>query len=201
MQKEHDKTTIRGNEKLDPHLWVSNYADYLYSYAILRIEDVDLAKDLVQETFLAALERSAKFEGRSSEKTWLTSILKNKIIDVYRQKSSAFAKDTNITKAEQEQDDFFDNENGHWNDEHRPKDFGIEEADALENKEFQQILSACMKKLPKLWLSVFTMKHMDDESTAYICSELRVSSSNFWVIIHRAKVNLRSCLQKNWLQN
>ena len=78
---------------LNPHQWVISYADYLYAYAIRRINDEELAKDLVQETFLAALEKAATFEGKSSERTWLTAILKNKIIDVYRKKSSGLTKD------------------------------------------------------------------------------------------------------------
>ncbi|RXF70578.1 sigma-70 family RNA polymerase sigma factor [Arcticibacter tournemirensis] len=187
------------DSRLDPHLWVSKYADYLYTYAIVRINDEDLARDLVQETFLAALERIQNFEGRSTEKTWLTAILKNKIIDVYRSKSSGPAKGPAVWVAEGTYGDFFDPDDGHWNDQHRPAMLGIEQPDALENKEFQRILQACMKKLPALWLSVFTMKHIDDESTEMICRELKVTSSNFWVIIHRTKVNLRSCLQKNWI--
>lgn len=188
-----------GYKGLDPHRWVSNYADYLYTFAVFRINDEELARDLVQETFLAALQRVEKFEGRCTEKTWLTAILKNKIIDVYRSKSSGLAKEVVATAPEDADTDFFDHDDGHWNDQHRPARLGIEQSDALENKEFQKILQACMKKLPALWLSVFTMKHIDEEATDIICRELKVTSSNFWVIIHRTKVNLRSCLQRNWI--
>ena len=76
------------SNQLDPHTWVKSHADYLYAYTIKRIADEEQAKDLVQETFLAALEKVDRFEGKSSERTWLTAILKNKIIDVYRKKSS-----------------------------------------------------------------------------------------------------------------
>jgi RNA polymerase sigma-70 factor (TIGR02943 family) len=185
------------NKELNPHLWVNQYADYLYAFAITRINDEDLVRDLLQETFLAALERKEKFEGRSTEKTWLTAILRNKIIDVYRAKSSGFRKNDAIT--EQEDTDFFDPSDGHWNDQDRPAILGIEQPNALEHKEFQKILQACMKKLPSLWFAVFTMKHIDDESTQMICKELKVTASNFGVIMHRTKVNLRSCLQKNWI--
>lgn len=187
------------NNVIDPHKWVSRYADYLYSYAAFRINGEELARDLVQETFLAALERKEKFEGRSTEKTWLTAILKNKIADIYRSRSTGLTKGVNAVNSYDTEADFFDHNDGHWNDQHRPAEFGIEQPDALENKEFQSILDACMKKLPALWLSVFSMKHIDDETTGMICSELKLTSSNFWVIIHRTKVNLRSCLQKNWI--
>jgi RNA polymerase sigma-70 factor (ECF subfamily) len=180
---------------INPHTWVKAHADYLYAFAIKRIADEDLAKDLVQDTFLAALQKVNAFEGKSSERTWLTAILKNKIVDVYRKKSAIIVS-SDITDAERQQQDFFE-ENGHWSLKHRPVEIGIEEQ-YLENKEFNQVLKKCMEKLPALWLSVFTMKHIDDEASERICAELKVSAQNFWVLIHRTKLNLRACLQKNW---
>ncbi|WP_114939525.1 sigma-70 family RNA polymerase sigma factor [Mucilaginibacter endophyticus] len=189
---------ISENNVLAPHKWVATYADYLYMYAIVRINDEDLAKDLVQETFLAALERVDRFEGRSTERTWLTAILKNKIIDVYRKKSSGLAVAA-ANKATQEQDEFFDEGNGHWKSEYAPQPIaGMDEQDPLLQKELNKILQLCLQKLPALWNAVFTMKHVDDAATEHICTELHVTQANFWVIIHRAKVNLRACLQKNW---
>lgn len=185
--------------QIEPRNWVAKHADYLYAYAIARINDEEQAKDLVQETFLAALQKVDKFEGKSSERTWLTAILKYKIIDVYRKKSSGLAVNTDVQRAEQEESDFFEPEYGHWTSGHAPMPFGIDDHDPLVNKEFNSILQKCLQKLPALWLSVFTMKHMDDQSTEVICSELKVTQSNFWVIIHRTKLNLRACLQKNWI--
>lgn len=199
MQTAQNKAHSPESLYLHPQSWVSKHADYLYSYALTRINDEEQARDLVQETFLAALEKAHKFEGRSSERTWLTAILKFKVIDLYRKNASGFSKHIDQSTAETEHQNFFDPDDGHWNDQHRPKEFGIEQLDVLENKELQKILQLCMKKLPALWLSVFTMKHMDEEATEHICRELKVSASNFWVIIHRAKVSLRSCLQKNWI--
>jgi RNA polymerase sigma-70 factor (ECF subfamily) len=138
-----------------------------------------------------------KFEGKSSERTWLTAILKNKIVDVYRKNASRFV-NNEVAKAEQEQQDFFE-EDGHWTSLRHPVEFGVDEHDPLHNKEFNRILQACMQKLPALWLAVFTMKHLDEEATETICAELKVSAANFWVIIHRSKLNLRACLQKNWI--
>lgn len=195
-----EKMDLETNTQTDinPHLWVSRHADYLYSYALIRLNDEELARDLVQETFLAALEKAENFKGNSTERTWLTAILKYKVIDIYRKKSSNIVLKQDIGIAENEQEGFFDPEDGHWNQAHRPQLLGVEENDPLTNKELAVVLQACMKKLPSLWLSVFTMKHMDDEATEIICSTLKVSPSNFWVIIHRAKLNLRACLQKNW---
>jgi RNA polymerase sigma-70 factor (ECF subfamily) len=184
----------------------------LYAYALPRINDDELARDLVQETFLAALERKDKFEGRSSESTWLTAILKNKIIDVYRKNSSGLRgvppglrknssgswSGTEVADAEREQQEFFDPKDGHWTVAHQPQALGIEAQDPLMHKELSGMLKKCLDKLPALWLSVFTMKHMDDQPSEVICRELKVTPSNFWVIIHRAKLNLRACIQKSW---
>src|ERR1700743_729165 len=185
------------NNQLNPHQWVTAYADYLYGFALSRLNDEEQAKDLVQETFLAALQKTTTFEGKSSERTWLTAILKNKIIDVYRKKSSGL-QNRMLKDAEDEQTDFFDHDDGHWINNNGPKEFGIEDKDRLVSKEFDRILQLCMRKLPALWMSVFTMKHIDEETTEVICGELKITASNFWVIIHRAKLNLRACLQKNW---
>jgi RNA polymerase sigma-70 factor (ECF subfamily) len=189
---------ITETELLNPHKWVEAYADYLYNYANARINDEEQAKDLVQETFLAALEKVNSFEGKSSERTWLTAILRNKVIDVYRKKSSRLL-NADVEKAEEEQADFFEPEDGHWTPERAPREFGIEHHDPVVSKEFNSILQKCMQKLPALWMSVFTMKHMDDQATDIICTELKLTSANFWVIIHRTKLNLRACLQKNWI--
>lgn len=194
-----NSTNLNHDNSTGPRVWVARHADYLYSYALARVNDGELARDLVQETFLAALERLKKFEGKSTERTWLTAILKNKIVDIYRKKASAFVKEPAVTFAEYETDDFFEPDAHNWKIDHRPAEFGIEQPDHLESKEFELILQRCMRKLPSLWLSVFTMKHLDDEPADTICNHLRISASNFWVIIHRAKLSLRECLQKNWI--
>jgi RNA polymerase sigma-70 factor (TIGR02943 family) len=183
----------------NPLQWTVNYADYLYRYAITRINDEEQARDLVQETFLAALEKINAFEGKSSEKTWLTAILKNKIIDLYRKKSSGLNAKTEMLDQENFQQDFFHAEDGHWKEEHRPKEFIALQEEPMQQQEFNKVLQACMKKLPELWYAIFSMKHMDEESTEVICTVLKVTPSNFWVIIHRTKLSLRACLQKNWL--
>jgi len=181
-----------------PHSWVALYADYLYRYAHSRIDDMELARDLVQETFLAGLEGWEKFGGHSSEKTWLTGILKNKIYDIYRKKARA-AQNEPLLIDSQEYDVFFESDTGHWKRGHYPEAFGIEEPSSLEHLEFEGIVSACIAKLPPLWASVFTMKHIEDEPSEEICSRLAITASNFWVISHRVKVSLRDCLQKNWI--
>lgn len=181
---------------VNPQKWVDKHADYLYAYAITRINDEEVVRDLVQETFLAALEALPEFEGKSTERTWLTAILKYKIIDTYRKKSRQGIKVP--LGINEERVEYFDPDLNNWKKEHWPAPFGVEDQDPLHNKELNNVLQDCMKKLPPLWLTIFTMKHMDDSSKDVICDELKLSESNFWVIIHRAKVSLRSCLQKRW---
>lgn len=181
--------------EINPYQWIEKYADYLYSYALHRIDDPEQSQDLVQETFLAALEKMKKFEGRSSEKTWLTSILRNKIFDIYRARTSGLKK----VLLSESYPEFFNQADGHWKVEFRPKEFSVHDKDAIESKEFNHILQECLKKLPTLWIAVFKMKYMEDEIAKDICNELEVTPANYWVIIHRAKINLRACLQKYWL--
>ena len=180
---------------INPHQWVFKYADFLYGYAVSRINDEEQARDLVQETFLGALESIEEFEGRSTEKTWLTSILRNKIFDTYRARAVGLKK-ISLCEAYPK---FFNQEDGHWKVEFRPKEFSIRDKDAIESKEFNHILQKCLKKLPAVWVTAFKMKFIEEENAKDICSELQVTPANYWVIIHRLKVNLRACLQKNWL--
>ncbi len=198
MQNEISKDVDHKRFVADPLTWVENYADYLYAFAMSRLRNEAVAKDLVQDTFLAALLRLDNFEGKSQEKTWLTAILKNKIADFYRKKSSVALRDLKITHAEEEQRNFFDAETGHWNKEHSPEAFGLEAEDPLMMKELRAILNDCIAKLPGLWSAVFSMKHLDDLESELICTELKLTAANFWVIMHRTKLNLRACLQKNW---
>ncbi|MEO6682718.1 MAG: sigma-70 family RNA polymerase sigma factor [Ginsengibacter sp.] len=179
----------------NPHQWVENYADYLYGFAFSRINDEEQSRDLVQETLLAALESIKKFEGRSSEKTWLTSILKYKIYDIYREKTASVR---NVTLHEA-YPRYFDQADGEWQMEHKPTEFSIKDENAVESKEFYRILKLCLNKLPASWITAFKMKFMEEEETKDICNELQITSTNYWVIIHRAKINLRACLQKHWL--
>lgn len=195
MQNETDKGLRANSLHSDPISWVEKYADYLYGFAMSRLRDEDVAKDLVQDTFLAGLQRLDRFEGNSEEKTWLTAILKNKIADFYRKRSTLSLKEISV---EDERKDFFDAESGHWTEKDYPRAFGLEVDNPLMMKELGSILNECLAKLPGLWFSVFSMKHMDDLASELICTELKLTAANFWVIMHRTKLNLRACLQKNW---
>src|ERR1700756_395623 len=152
---------------LNPEKWIDNYADYLYSFAYNRVSDEDEARDLVQDTFLSALKARNGFKGEASEKTWLVSILKRKIIDLYRK--NAVRKEQSFEESDQYKvayGHYFTEEGflpGDWNKKNAPKEWNISESNSLEKNEFRKILAVCLSKLPKTWASVFSLKHIDEE--------------------------------------
>lgn len=193
---------VQNNSKLSPEKWVDNYADYLYTYAISRISKEEEARDLVQETFLSALKAKESFKGEASEKTWLVSILKRKVIDLYRK--NAVRKETSFEESDSYKvayGHYFTEEGfmpGEWQKQNAPKQWNTGDNSRMEQNEFRKILTSCLDKLPKSWSAVFSMKHMEEESSENICKELEITPSNYWVILHRAKLQMRECLEKNW---
>ena len=180
-----------------PDRWVNQYADALFRYAIVRVNDREAARDLVQETFLSALQNLASFKGESSEKTWLTAILKNKIIDRYRRAATSMVALSDPADAA-ELDQFFDEE-GEWKSSAGPSDWSASPHEQYRSKEFHEILRKCLATLKAQWRSIFTLKYLEEMDSEDICKELGISASNYWVIMHRAKLMLRRCVEKNWL--
>lgn len=179
--------------QLHPEKWADSYADYMFYYANSRINDYEMAKDLVQETFLAALNAMSNYRGDSNEKTWLTSILKRKIIDHYRKKNSTKG------RAEIHMSFYEEGDNkGDWLEERVPQEWGNNAEKSIENEELKSVLELCIDALPEKYQSVFTMKTINNIDTEEVCKELEISSSNLWVMIHRARTQLRRCLEENW---
>ena len=181
---------------LNPKLWVKNYSDLLYRFAYIRVNNEEAAKDLVQETFFAALRSAENFKGAISEKNWLFTILKNKIIDHYRKKSSSLFSELN--ELLESANHYFD-ENDHWKPETEPREWGVNYSAPVETKEFYEILNKCMEKLSEIMRIVFTLKYIDERESGEICKELNITTSNYWVIMHRAKLQLRGCLETKWI--
>lgn len=177
----------------DPGKWVEHYADALYSYTLARVNDVQAAEDIIQNTFLSAWKARATYRGQASEKNWLYAICKNKIIDHFRQKATGFKL---LPAGEEEL--YFD-EGGHWREEAAPKDWGASINQPVESKEFYSTLDKCKQKLKDIQQAVFVMKYMEDVDSDEICKLLNITMSNYWVLIHRAKLHLRKCLEKNWI--
>ncbi|MGO4290945.1 sigma-70 family RNA polymerase sigma factor [Chitinophaga sp. RAB17] len=198
-----DSTVHQSMIACNPTAWVKLYADELYRFAVIKVSDNGLAQDLVQETFLSALQAKEQFRGESSEKTWLMAILKNKIADHFR-KSNKAAITISIDEEKTGDSDphhFFFNEKGHWRKEMAPKAWVSEISSRQEQTDFYSILRTCMGKLNDIGRQVFNLKYLEEKESADICKDLSITASNYWVIIHRAKLQLRACLEKNWFSN
>ena len=181
---------------VDPTKWLELYGDLLFQYTIPRVNDREMAEDMVQETFLSALKGLAGFKEEASEKNWLFAILKNKIIDHYRKKAKEdhFA---SMPDLQNTRDEWF-NEEGNWTFDKMPKDWNFSDNQA-ERKEIQKIIDWCKNHLKSVQQQVFTLKYMEDLDSIEICKVLNISSSNYWVIIHRARLQMRDCVEKHWL--
>lgn len=188
--------SIDTKHNLEPDKWIANYGDYLLNYANSRVSSIEIAEDLLQDTFMAALKSRSGFRGDSTERTWLTAILKRKIIDYYRKKSTK--NELNESKIS---NPFMDAGflEGHWEKSSAPKDWNDRDPESLHQKEFQAILQECISILPEKWRGVFMLKVMEEMESDEVCKELGFSTSNLWVILHRARLRLRECIENNWL--
>ena len=182
----------RIKKQLNPEKWVDLYGDYLFRYALFRVNNKNVAEDIVQETFLSALKASDNFKFKSTEKTWLTSILRFKIIDHFRQKGK---ENTIIADNENKIDKLF-NKKGKWNVDVPEWRFSAQEL--FEKKEFMNVFNLCISKLKGKTAYVFHSRELDGEKTETICKDLKITATNCWVMLHRARQNIRYCLEKNW---
>ncbi len=181
-------------EPIAPADWVERYGDYLFRYAMLRLRDRSVAEDLVQETFLAALSSRGTYEGRSSESTWLVGILKNKIADHFRRQYRE-APPADGDPESRVEEGLFD-ASGHWAS--GPSDWRANPADLFRQKEFLDRLSECLSDLSPKHANAFTLREIEGLGTREICKLLDVSETNLWVILHRARMVLRRCLEIRW---
>jgi RNA polymerase sigma-70 factor (ECF subfamily) len=184
----------------DPERWVEEHGDYLFKFALVRLRDATRAEDMVQETFLAALKGGARFAGRSAEKSWLVGILKHKILDYYR-KASRETAFTDLDFYSDEESDRFLSEGifkGGWIHELGPMEWASEPGASLDSETFWKTFHDCSSKLPKNVSTVFTMREVDGIETKEICQLLNISENNLWVMLHRARMALRRCLETNW---
>ena len=181
---------------IDPNQWINNYGNLLFNYASSRVRTPEIAEDIVQDTFISALKSMKNFRGDSSEKTWLFAILKRKIIDYYRKSSTN--KEINESRYDSpfQQSGFFE---GHWNTERAPSEWNFTAEGNLHQSEFQEIMEYCLSLLPDKWKAIFVMKVMEEMESDEVCKEMECSSSNLWVIIHRARLKLRECIEVNWI--
>jgi RNA polymerase sigma-70 factor, ECF subfamily len=187
---------------VDPERWVEQYGDALFGFAASRVRDRAIAQDLVQETFLAAIKARESFVGRASERAWLFGILRYKLIDYYRlQGREVHLADVEASLSE-ERGAFRGSGLGKdgWAKRLAPQAWETPE-ETLVNKEFQEVLTGCLSRLPEKIAQVFLLREIDGVSSDEICKDLGVSSNNVWVMLHRARMGLRRCLEVHWFSN
>lgn len=180
----------------DPGQWVEEHGDVLYRYAYYYFRDDALVEDLIQDTFLVALKGLEKFKGDSSVRTWLTGILKHKIYDQLRRK----VKGREVLASSDAEDGFttlFDDLD-QWANYEQMRPWGQSPDKFFEQKEFLKVLGQCSEKLPARLRQVQLMRDVEDLPQDEICNMLDLSSSNLRVILHRARLLLRDCLETNW---
>jgi len=171
--------------------WVDQYGDALFHFALARVSRREVAEDLVQETFLAAVKSQTRFKGQSSEKTWLFGILKHKVIDHYRKsRSTVYTRD--LGPDPENMDVFFNAKKG-W--QMRPEHWSANPGKSQEVKEALDHFYRCLSDLPRRTADVFVLREIDGLSTEEICKRFDITSSNCWVILYRARMLLRKCLE------
>ena len=174
-------------------LELERHRPYLLRFALLQMRDRSAAEDAVQEALLAAIQGASRFAGQSSVRTWLVGILKHKIIDSVR-KASREQPIESLEDRGEDLDSFFADD-GHFAE--MPQEWANPER-SLEERGFFEALERCLQSLPPNTARAFTMREVLGLETAEICKELRISTSNCWVMLHRARMSLRACLERTW---
>ena len=191
-----NETKTTSNEPLDLNILVDENFDYLYRYAFRYFRKEEVAEDLVQETFLAATTALKRFQGGSTPRTWLTSILKHKILDRMRVKDREEPIDFNSLEKDSHPKLF--NEAEHWHNETGPIFWGASPDSEIKQKQFFTALERCLTKLPSQFRQIFLLRELDGLERGEICEKLELTSSNVGVILHRCRLALQACLQTTW---
>ncbi|QPJ65245.1 MAG: sigma-70 family RNA polymerase sigma factor [Candidatus Nitrohelix vancouverensis] len=182
--------------QLDSEHWVDRYGDMMYRYALVRVKNPDTAEEIVQTTLLAALQAQDNFAGKSTEKSWLFGIMKHKIMDHFRQSKRLQGFDLS---AEDASDPIEYDASGHW--KIFPKDWGLDPEKATENAQLAIALKTCMEGLPEKFRKIFILKELEQMNSSEICNEFDIKPTNLWVILHRARNQLKLCLEAKWFEN
>ncbi|GIW92104.1 MAG: RNA polymerase sigma24 factor [Pirellulaceae bacterium] len=174
--------------KLSPERWVERYGDQLYRYAMLRLRNAVDAEEAVQQTFLAALQNRDQYSGAGSEGAWLLGILRRKVVDVARRR----VREMPIEPEVPQWDPYFDSA-GRWRVSWAAT--MQQPLEELERAEFWRIFRECLQGLPKRHATAFALRVLEDQPSPEVCEQMGISLSNLWVMLHRARLQLATCLQ------
>lgn len=178
--------------------WVNTHAKYLFNWALFKTSNIADSEDLVQDTFIAAYKGLSNFDHRSLPRTWLVSILKNKLVDYYRKRNreqNVFIQDDALIDGI----DFFV-EDDSWNNTLNPEYCEEEIDEVFDQVGISELLETCIEHLPIKWGACLRLKFLENHNGKKICELLEISQANYWQILHRAKLNLRYCIQKRMVQ-
>ncbi|HMO18078.1 MAG TPA: sigma-70 family RNA polymerase sigma factor [Oligoflexia bacterium] len=182
---------------MNPEEWLQEYGDYLYRYAVLQLKDTGAAEDAVQDALMSAYRARESFQGKSTQKTWLMTILRNKVIDIARKRKRDM-----LVMTESIEDDPLVRASfsgaGIWSK--WLNSWGSSPEDLLSHRDFLEQVNSCLEKLPDNLRQVFVLRNVDDLSTEEICERLDINANNVWVILYRARLRLRECLELNWFK-
>ena len=180
------------NKMLDAQTWLTEHGDYLFRVARRQLHSDELAEDAVQETLLAALSAQTRYAGEASPRTWLTGILKHKIVDLIRRQ----VREVGLPRDEYDEEaiDSLFKQNGHWVEPLRPWGNPHNEA---ELSQLRRVLDKCADGLKPVMAQVFSLREVGGMETAEICKELGITPTNCWVLLHRARLFMRECLELN----
>lgn len=179
---------------LQPDTWVSEHGDALYRYAYTRLRNAAAAEDAVQETFLGALKARDRYKEGMPVRGWLMGILKHKVVDHIRRSART------IQMSDEEAKTLLESPLMRWSGipTMSPPRWRFSPSRVLEQKEFWGVFTMCLGKLQELQHTAFVLKEVDGLTTEEICKELDISANYLWVLVHRAREQLKSCLEANW---
>jgi RNA polymerase sigma-70 factor (ECF subfamily) len=188
---------MNGKELTQPENWVAEHGDYLFQFAFVRLRNRAAAEDAVQETFLAGIKALDRYDGKTPVRYWLRGILRHKVVDYIRIASREI-----VPEASDGED---------ITDSITFKAFGIptpnpppwtfDPKHAFEQKEFWEMFYVCMSKLPDAMGLAFTLRELEGISTEEICKEMKLKPNNLWVVLHRARMQLKACIESKWMDH
>ena len=176
--------------------WIDDYSQVLLERAYYMLSDKEDAKDVVQEVFFSAYKSRDSFQGKSSPLTWLTGILHHKVADIYKKRYNGSAPSVSF-------DAFFD-KHGEWiepdvADPWEEDEFAV--SALLNNDSFYEVFNRCLENLPRQWLIVVNKCYLQEQKAADICRELNLSAANYWKLLQRSRLQLRTCIDVHWFKS
>lgn len=178
--------------------FLADLRQMMLKFAKIQLADEALAEDAVQEALIGALKNASNFQRRSALKTWVFGILKHKIADILR-KRQRYVEASSLLKEDQEDDNMEQlfKDNGHWQRHERPANWGVPQ-EALKQDHFWRIFETCLHSLPENQARLFMMREFIQMEADEICQNLDISTSNLHVMLYRARLKLRECLENKW---